>query len=157
MFELYYNPNGVEQRRWENTAIHLHVVGDAESLPWPTPTTAAGMVAGNCITTPTGLHNNSHRWQPMVGCSNCITTLMGLNKGAGKTGLFISMLLVTLNLYLGQHRTTAAGMVAGNYITTPTGLHNGDGKLQGWWFLLAYAKLEILPSLGWQYNGAIED
>ena len=38
-------------------------------------TTAAVMVAGNCITTPTGLNNNSHRckpmvrWQPMVGCA----------------------------------------------------------------------------------------
>ena len=66
---LYYNPNGVEQRmpqdaprptpnQYNVVGIFIKyppVVGDAEPLPWPTPTTAAGSVAGNSITTLTGL------------------------------------------------------------------------------------------------------
>ena len=55
MFELYYNPNGVEQRRWENTAIHLHVVGDAESLPWPTPNNGGGNGGGKLYYNPNGV------------------------------------------------------------------------------------------------------
>ncbi|MCX6188635.1 MAG: hypothetical protein NTW54_03355, partial [Bacteroidetes bacterium] len=59
----HHKPNGVAQRHG-----YLPVVGDAEPSPWPTPNNGGGIGVGKpmvrvhyCITTPTGLHNNSHR------------------------------------------------------------------------------------------------
>ncbi|MCX6188623.1 MAG: hypothetical protein NTW54_03295 [Bacteroidetes bacterium] len=124
-------------KRWENTAVHPLVVGDAEPLPWPTPNNGGGdggvgEIQGCCLferllllLVTLNLCLGQHRTTAAV---------MVTAEKYKDVGLFecVQLLLVTLNLCLGQHRTTAAVMVAGNCITTPTGLNNNSHRCNLW-------------------------